>query len=173
LGGNDAVPGMSPAGPGQECSQWVRRGREGGGVTRAISPQRLSHTWEPLGATKRWDPYILTGSREKRNAEAAIEQRVLSAQRGALQRGRPHPLSSLLHLRPSSPCPAPPSYFHHCQRRLQQGRGWLLLLHEAETEESGFCCPTFAWARAPCSGSGRRVILFSLYSFLHKCLNKT
>lgn len=28
LGGNDAVPGMSLAGPGQECSQWAR-GREG------------------------------------------------------------------------------------------------------------------------------------------------
>merc|ERR1712020_624567 len=24
-----------------------------------------SHTWQPLGVTKRWDPYILTGSREK------------------------------------------------------------------------------------------------------------
>ena len=47
LGGNDAVPGMSLVGPGEECSQWAR-GRE---VTRAISPLRLSHTWQPLGAT--------------------------------------------------------------------------------------------------------------------------
>merc|ERR1711973_150744 len=33
--------------------------------TRAIYPQRLSHTWQPLGATKRRDPYILRGSRKK------------------------------------------------------------------------------------------------------------
>merc|ERR1711936_1401730 len=146
-----------------------------------------SHTWQPLGATK---IHTVLGRRVKkkkeRNAETALKQRVLSAQRGALQRGRPHPLSRLLHMRPSTPCtrsspstpcttpcserPPQPVLLHHLHQRLQQEPGellLLLLLDEAEDEESGFCCATFDRSRTSHCGC-RRVILFSLLKyFLH------
>merc|ERR1739842_97337 len=97
-------------------------GREG--VTRAISPLTLSHTWQPLGATKSWETHCLEAEGGKEgDAEAAIEQRVLPAQRGALQRGGPHPLRRLLHLRPSTSCSGPPPDLHQGQQRLQQGHG--------------------------------------------------
>jgi len=60
-----AVPGMSLVGPGEECSQWAR-GRE---VTRAISPLRLSHTWQPLGAT------TLLRSRRRREKKEMLRRR--------------------------------------------------------------------------------------------------
>merc|ERR1712158_129110 len=105
---------------------------------------------------------------KERNAEAAIQQRVLPAQRGALQRGRPHPLRRLLHLRPSAPCTGPPPNLNHRRQRPHQGHGrlLLLLLCKAEAEESGLCCSTFSRSRTPHSG-GRRVILFSLLTSLH------
>merc|ERR1712088_776773 len=121
-----------------------------------------------------WDRHCLKKQKKatgkERNAEAAIKQRVLPAQRGALQRGGPHPLRRLLHLRPSTPCTGPPPNLNHRRQRPQQGHGrlllLLLLLCEAEAEESGLCCSTFARSRTPHSG-GRRVILFSLFSSLH------
>merc|ERR1712107_600991 len=82
--------------------QWAR-GREGRGeVTRAISSHRLSLTSHPLGATT-----LNKQDKKERNAETPLQQRVLPAQRGALQRGGPHPLRRLLHLRPSAPCTRP------------------------------------------------------------------
>merc|ERR1712233_90178 len=109
-----------------------------------------SHTWQPLGATK---IHTVLGRRGKkkqkeRNAETALKQCVLSAQWCALQRGRPHPLSRLLHMRPSTPCtstpcserPPQPDLHHHLHLLL-------LLLDEAEYEESGFCCATFDRSR--------------------------
>merc|ERR1712130_896972 len=90
--------------------------------------------------------------KKERNAETALKQRVLSAQRGSLQRGRPHPLSRLLHMRPSTPCserPPQPDLHLHLPQHLQQEPGelLLLLLDEAEDEESGFCCATFDRSR--------------------------
>merc|ERR1711936_141470 len=145
-----------------------------------------SHTWQPLGATKIHTVLRRRGKKNKkeRNAETPLKQRVLSAQRCALQRGGPHPLSRLLHMRPSTPCtrssPSTPCTTPCSERppqpdlhqRLQQEPGellllLLLLLDEAEDEESGFCCATFDRSRTSHWGS-RRVILFSLLkSSLH------
>merc|ERR1711936_319360 len=123
------------------------------------------------------DTHCVKKKNKERNAETAVKQRVLSAQRCALQRGRPHPLCRLLHMRPSTPCTTPcserppqPDLHHHLHQRLQQEPGellLLLLLDEAEDEESGFCCATFDRSRTSHCGC-RRVILFSLLKyFLH------
>ena len=115
------------AGPGiffgrEWRSSWNESGRPGlvspreRGDPRNISSQAQSHL-AAFGGNHTVEKQAKAG--KERNAETAIEQRVLPAQRGPLQRGGPHPLRSLLHLRPSTSCSGPPTNLHQGQQRLQ------------------------------------------------------